>query len=296
MPTYSCKLCKYSTTKKTDYTRHIVTKNHQKKVQHVNGESIVNPIRIQYESSNKFMCMYCPNTYSTQSNLSKHMKKCANKVVIEVKQESKSNEVDNLRKKVEILEKQNNTYEQMIKSFTCPQTINNITYIVEMYSDAPALKKLTSYSDILDAKTMTLVDVSIMYYERKKIDKFIGDFIIKSYKKKEPNEQSMWSSDVSRLTYIINESCKSGENIWSYDKGGVKLKECIIDPALEHIRNELFQYYMKNIAATEIYMLKRQMAINEIITIIDNDTLANNIIKYIAPKFTIKKIKAITDK
>ena len=36
MPKYSCKTCDYSTTKKTDYTRHIHTKRHKKKVAHRN--------------------------------------------------------------------------------------------------------------------------------------------------------------------------------------------------------------------------------------------------------------------
>ena len=40
---------------------------------------------------------------------------------------------------------------------------------------------------------------------------------------------------------------------------------------------------------TEIYQLKRNMSINEVIGIIDNNSLSNDIIKYIAPKFSLSK-------
>lgn len=297
MSKYSCNLCGISTDKKTDYNRHIQTKNHQKKVQQTKSgtnESKLNPTRIQQESSYKFKCMYCPNSYSTQSNMSKHMKKCANRVIIEKDKEMKDNEVETLKEKVEILQHQITTYEEMVKQLTCPKTTNSFTYIMNTYPNAPALEKLDSYTDMLEAKTMSLVEVVVMYYNDNKLDKFVGDFIVKSYKKDEPEEQAMWSSDISRLTYIINESYKNGKkNIWTYDKKGAKLKECIVEPALDYIREELVKYIDNHVFNTELLILKRKIAINEIIGIIDNDTLAKDIIRYIAPKFSIDKIKMI---
>ena len=45
----------------------------------------------------------------------------------------------------------------------------------------------------------------IHYYKKNKLDKHIGDFIVIQYKKKNPELQSIWSSDVDRLNYFIRE-------------------------------------------------------------------------------------------
>ena len=302
MVQYKCESCEYKTNKKTDYTRHIQTKKHIEKVHPDTTNSNSIPIRVQSDSNSndQFICNYCNNVYSSQSNLTKHIKKCFRKINanIEIENLKKENEriqkqaiekEEFLKKQLLKTEKRADNYEEMIKSLTCPQTINNITFIIKMYSDAPALEKLPSYGHMLEAKSMTFVEVVIMYGDDKKLDRFIGDFIVKTYKKDDPEEQSMWSSDIARLTYIINESCKNGKTNWSYDKGGVRLKECIVEPILQYIRKELFNYYQKNMMCTETYQLKRQLAINNIIKIIDDDSLGNNIIKYIAPKFSIGK-------
>ena len=46
------------------------------------------------------------------------------------------------------------------------------------------------------------MDTLVYNYENKNLHKYLGDFIIGHYKKDNPSEQSMWSSDVSRLTYL----------------------------------------------------------------------------------------------
>jgi hypothetical protein len=73
---------------------------------------------------------------------------------------------------------------------------------------------------------MTFIDVIAMYHYDKKLVHFIGNYIIKIYTHKEPKNQSIWTTDISRLTYIISqstcslnslsESCKNGptESSW----------------------------------------------------------------------------------
>ena len=291
MPNYECKLCGFNSPNKKNYNNHISTIKHKSKVLLSTNTIPTDPhasptLPLEQKS---YICLNCNNSFARSSGLSRHKKTCMETIVI-------NNEVENLKKENARLqqqlgrtEKRMDTYEEMIKTLTCPQTINNITFLINSYPDAPVLKELPSYGHILDAKSMSIADVMIMYHETKKLDKFIGDFIVKSYKKDKPGEQSLWSSDISRLTYIINEASKNGGTIWSYDKGGIKLKESIVEPVLNYLRKELFKYYQKNAMKTEIYMIKKKMAINEIIMVIDNDTLANNIVRYIAPKFSMNK-------
>ena len=265
-------------------------------------------------------CKYCENVYTSQSGRSKHMKKCklniTNNIITEKNNEIKDIKLQNLedeikrlqresrekekllklqaKEKEELLkqqlektEKQLTTYEKMLQSMTSPQTINYFNYIVQNYPNAPPLKEQESYTNLLESKTMTLIDVICMYYNDNKLVHFIGDYIVKIYTHKEPDNQSLWTTDISRLTYIINESCKGGTN-WIYDKKGAKTKKTIIEPALQFIRNELFKFCQENGSNTKAHILKKMIACNSIILAIDSGDLSDKINKYIAPEFSFK--------
>lgn len=126
-----------------------------------------------------------------------------------------------------------------------------------------------------------------MYYDDNKLVQFIGDYLVKEYLNKEPTKQSLWTTDLSRLTYIISEARKNG-NIWSYDKKGVQTKKIIIEPILQYIRNELYNYCQKKGGSTKAHILKKMIAANTIIQSIDNGELLDKINKYIAPEFSMK--------
>jgi len=94
--------------------------------------------------------------------------------------------------------------------------------------------------------------------------------------------------DVSRLTYIISNRCiQTKKNIWSYDKKASKTKELAIEPALQFIRDGLYDYCQENGCNTEEHVLKYMIAVNGTIQLIDSGKLASDIAKYIAPKFAV---------
>lgn len=304
MVQYSCDFCQYKTRRKTEYTRHLNTKGHFEKVNQSNVDSKNIPIRFQNDSNN-FGCLYCENRYSTQSNATKHMKKCANKEVNEIKEVIKENEVDTLKKeneriqkeakeKEEILKKQIETYETLLKSLTTPQAINYYNFICTNYPNTPALECQKTYTDLIEAKKLSLIDIIEMYYYDNKLVNFIGDYIIRIYKMEEPKNQSIWSTDISRLTYIISESCnKTKENTWSYDKKGAKIKKIMIEPALNYLRQQLQKFCQENGGSTKAHILKKMIAANSTIQIIDNGELIEKINKYIAPEFAIHQLETL---
>ena len=67
---YNCKKCKYSTTDKRDYTKHMTTKKHMRKVGKI--KKAISPT-----CANKmFVCAKCNKSYKYRSGLSRHLKKC----------------------------------------------------------------------------------------------------------------------------------------------------------------------------------------------------------------------------
>ena len=69
---FNCECCNYETDIKPNYTRHLKTKRHLEK-------SNISPTVVQQLSNSCptiFKCNSCNKSYSSQSSLSKHHKKC----------------------------------------------------------------------------------------------------------------------------------------------------------------------------------------------------------------------------
>ena len=205
MSKYNCANCGYNTVRKNDYSRHIKSKKHLEKVnkpapaQH--GLSTVSPRTV---TETIFECEFCQSKFKRLCNLTLHQKICTSG---NIEKTLKELEFNTLKDKVETMQKQINTYESMLKSFTTPQTINYFNFIVQNYPNTPALEGQQSYAGIIDAKTMTLIEVVTMYYNDNKLVSFIGDYIIRLYKKEKSKEQSMWPAacslrSLSQLMYL----------------------------------------------------------------------------------------------
>ena len=146
----------------------------------------------------------------------------------------------------------------------------------------------------------------ICKYEKNTLDRYLGKIIIKTYKKKNPKKQSIWSSDTSRLTYVVRELFANKKIDWTIDKKGVKAKNYIINPLLKHIK-QLLQEYIKIYSITErdeIDMrdyapkLHKMNKMTQIMQSIDNGKLAENVLNHIAPEFYLNKdngVKAIEE-
>ncbi len=215
---------------------------------------------------------------------------------------------------IETLRLENNFQKQLINSAggIIQRSMNTMSYLLLNYNDAPGLTQLPDYS-IMSKNVDSLINDLIFYYKKNKLDKHIGDFIIQQYKKKNPELQSIWSSDVDRLNYFIRElindssinisikSTKTNKDKnkfqWVIDKKGIKMTEYIIDPLLKYISTIGTVYLQqKNKQINEDFDIHKDAKLLEDIQIvasincdIKNNTLSKNINKYIAPHFYLEK-------
>lgn len=300
MVQYNCPTCSYTTKQKMDYTRHMQSKKHLTKV---SQESIPQTIALPEfrpvsvptaDDKPHFQCESCRTKFTRLCNLTRHKKICIDSKYKNLEKESMLEKVknENILEKVKMLEKEIerlNKRVEITESSSKPTNINNLTYITYNYSSAPPLKGLPSYAHILDADTMTLPEVLIMYHQQGTLCRFLGKFLVDTYSKKNAGEQSIWSSDTSRLTYIVNVLQESGKIKWVIDKKGIKVKECVINPLLSHLKMELIKYADENSFSVEIHIQLRLQAVREMYQLIDKELLANDIVKYMAPYFCLLK-------
>ena len=71
---------------------------------------------------------------------------------------------------------------------------------------------------------------------------YIGDIIIKNYKKVNSAKQSVWNSDTDRLTYVIRTLLKNNKFQWQLDKKGIDTANHMINPILQYIKTKLEQF------------------------------------------------------
>lgn len=290
---YHCEHCNYSTEEKQNWYCHKKTKKH------LNNKSSK-----EAQEKNKEI--------SNQNEKIELNKKDDNVDIILIK---KDHEIELLKQKLIFLEKElenkntqfknlqteNEFHKQLISSAggLIEKSMNTFNYLLLNYNSAPHINKLNDYTTICQ-NNEKLIKSLIYYFNKKKLSKYIGDFIIKNYKKNQPELQSFWSSDVGRLNYIIKElienNKKEFESKWTIDKKGVKMTKYIIEPILEYVKNININYINQNKldedqseSEENSKILKQSITLGLINTNINNNELSNEINKYIAPFFFFDK-------
>lgn len=312
---YSCTICNYETDNKSNLTKHMKTKKHTE-----------DEIKI-------YKCDVCNIPFRHNSSLSRHKKThnlITNKpdvkdIKVVCTSESDAQQLKELKKQYEDLKEKrikdleesksalekNNTDLQRIINKLCDQgikkdtTINNsvsaLTFLMTYRKKAPPLKEITyeGAKQILgNSETNTLINDILCCYKNKKLAKYIGSIIVKCYKKENPEEQSMWNTDVTRLTYLIKDIIgKKGKSQWIMDKKGVKVVEYIIRPILEYIVEiarehiKLMRMYIKEATNVSDQMeFTEIMAITaDMIAFITSGQMEKEISRYVSAHFQLNK-------
>lgn len=308
---YNCDICSYATCDKSNFNKHMSSKAHAKrsKIDLVLGQ------KRQLKLPSGFQCPNCEKIYSSASSLSKHKNKVCKigsitrQVKIQLEQEfnEKVNDIVNekvkqkeLEIKLEYTEKLVDELKQCMKN-TRPTTYNiSVKKLVQQtYPNAPPLAMLENYGIIHDDDTDFTQDL-IYYHSKDRLYAYLGDIIIKFYKKEDPKDQSLWSTDSSRLKYIIKELIATKKSNWSEDDKGLKTIKYIIDPLLEYIGDyandkidDLHEEIYNSSAIECIEINQKQFALSGIREQILNGALKDEIVKYITPSFKFKTDKLI---
>jgi hypothetical protein len=232
----------------------------------------------------KYLCKFCDRTFNRSDNLARHINYCPIKKLNEEEKEIKNT----------LLEKENKLLKDMLSTAgrVAQTSTSTLNYLVRNYKSTPVLKKLNDYSIMFEDNKIHFIKDIIFYHKNKDLHRYLSDFIIDNYKKEDPKDQAIWNSDTVRLTYIIKDIMNKKEE-WTTDKKGVKTNEYIIEPMLKYIKEILLEYVDdQRIQIIKVVGSNNKIAINkeitivvDIITNIDNKTLAFEIIKYIAPHF-----------
>jgi|688.fasta_scaffold234011_1 hypothetical protein len=295
---YLCNKCRYETNNKSNYNRHIKSCN--------------NNIIIEANENKSYSCDKCGKSFIHQSSLSRHENYRCLKIreelsllknqFIEYQELMKSKEIELenkfLKEKNIFLDQEIKELKDFITSGKGGNTIYNIsvkTYVQKNYPNAPVLLGIDDY-DKLTYENDDLIDTLVYNYNNTCLHKYFGNFIVKYYKKDDPSKQSMWSSDISRLTYIIKELLVNNESIWNHDYKGVKIKKYIITPLLKYIKTYIDEYWISHLDNFKklnlehlINYQKTYQSLYKIKKDIDNDNLSDDIIRYIAPHFSMDK-------
>jgi hypothetical protein len=306
MSNYECNLCNFVTKKQGNYNRHIKTNKHVEKVikdttlvkqeqYRVSVDSHTTPIRLPYDSKKEqIRCEYCDRSFTRCNNLGRHLKSCSRKQM----QENKLAEtITLLNSKLQQTEKESkqfqeeNTYHKHLLNEAgglVKKSVSALTYVVNNYGSAPMIELLdVDDLDDLEENNKKLVEDVISAYKHKTLDKYLGDSIIKLYKKENPKDQSIWSTDTTRLTYLIKELMVNDSSSWIIDKKGTKTKSYLIDPLLKHIKSLIISYQKNSTNlvtnAVEIeFILETSKNIIKIVNDIDDEVVSNNLLRYIS--------------
>lgn len=322
-----CNICSYSSRDKFNYNKHLNTKKHKEKVTEISKGTLEEPLRNLCETSeiksrenlNIFKCAHCDNCYSTSGSLARHKKVCGNyktennmnkyyeenqklrmeNQLIKIENLNLKNLVDEKEDKISILKSEVMHLKSLVNNAgnIIKTSVSTMSYVIKNYKDAPVLESVKDYSAIhYDKDNTEFVNNLIYEYNHNKLNAYIGDFIIKTYKKGDPSKQSIWNSDTNRLTYLIREIISTNKVDWKVDKKGIKTTKFIIEPILEYIDTQIREYvenfdidYSSGSAKEAERKMMKLKSATDILKNIEDKVLSDEILKYIAPYFYLNK-------
>lgn len=245
--------------------------------------------------------------------------------------EQKDKQIEQLKE--QLLESKEQLLES--KKENKPKTIDALSFVQTYYDNAPpmvviddtALRSLfykyendknkeNKKQEIKETKEMKakklgddeVINNIIHNFNHKKLHKYLGDAIYNFYGNTKSEDQSIWSSDVSRMSFLIRKENKSANKpiiskfIWERDPKGERVKEIAISPLITIVIKLMKKYIDKlaKEAQTEkitdydkIDSRMKYMTTASNIRIYAEASMGDDILKYIAPKFALKRNKPI---
>jgi len=264
---YVCDICPFYTQNKSLFNRHTETKKHVAKI---NDECVNN------------------NNTNDTNNPNPNIKKlfC---MIEEIKEENDKfkNQYTQLESKYNMLK---NEQTKLKKS-----TSSILRFLTNKYKDNPLMLIYSpnESKQLIDTVWNTSDEIKLGYilmcdYKNKKLVKYVSDCIISVLKHEDVMKQSVFSTDCTRLNYVIKNTVKQ----WSQDIKGIQVTTNIITPILDYIHktiNNYFNYIREKINNKEATEKEKDYIIEHAIYLIDFNTdiklckMHEKILKQITP-------------
>lgn len=300
---YKCHICNYCTELKGNYTRHITSAKHIEK-NNLYEEGIKN-IKNAYENEKQVLIDKYENLKTYYEDIIKNLKQThANKIKkLKLIISSKDTEIkmkdDLIKSKDNELKVRNTAIEpkDSKKDTVVKNMISTVSFIQNNYTNAPVLQVYDDLINQISDDTIQLCESILIKHNMKKLHSDLGDIIVGRYKKENPEDQSIWTTDCSRLNYLVR-SIVYDKPTWIKDLNGEHLKKFIIDNILDTIINEVGNYMVsstgRNYNRNLDYTTKNNIWINLQIEI-NTGVMADRILRHIAP-FFVMNVKYIDNK
>jgi hypothetical protein len=249
--------------------------------------------------------------------MTKHVKKCSENET-ELKEYKKELEYKDkeLKHKDELAKRDKELYDKEVKRNKYQQkeieyykealatagnmlhtTVSALTFANNNYDNAPVIEKIKvdQIKQIKNYDDNVYISEVFSAHKNKTIGKYLGDVIVKLYKKEDPAEQSIWNTDAHRFTYMLKKLIHVEKSTWMVDKGGVDMVNNIVTPMTDDIRKLAIKYcdeHNFNNCDKDKVMLINDIFVN-LIADIDNKKVQNEILKYTSSHFFMNNKKTI---
>ncbi len=226
METFECKLCDFSSHKKSNYQKHLDTKKHQKYEQKENQ----NKRRIKYENER----LQINNDNNQINNDNQNLSEKIEKMTEEIKELKQANAMNT----------------QKIIKETRAVKKSLLTILNMNFKDTPSIEYIKEndfrkeleleYKCKVDSKDCNLQLKILNDYESKYLSTVLSKLIIKFIKKEDQAIQPVFNVDSSRGNYATKI-----DDIWHSDKCGLQLKKYTLDMIIKYILNVLDLFRLK---------------------------------------------------
>jgi hypothetical protein len=317
---YSCKTCIYKTNDKKNYVRHISSNKHCVKSRYycekcfsyftkksslnrhnktIHEMETKNEIIKEYEK--QILVEQYERKLFEQKMATEYEIKLTNKI-LETERKISDQQLETERKLLEA-EKKISEHKEIINNklvsflvedrkhdrMVIRSSMNALNFVKSNFTNAPVIHYFDIKDSLFFENGYSKGDVILYLYRNKNIIKYIGEILLKEYKKDNPLEQSIWSSDVVRKNMLLNKMVNNKPK-WSQDKSGHQTASYLIDPIIKTIKDNISQFqYLREYDILDKEKCEKYELANKLEKSINNNDFRNEIIAYISPRIYLDK-------
>jgi hypothetical protein len=302
---YRCKECAKIYTDKSNFNRHIKVTHAKKQQAEVdvmcdNSGGIYNDSTFEMiQHINKIEDI---DTRTKMLDTMKMIWNDKNKMaVLEKENIVKNKELEFTAKMKDIYENENEYHKNVANNAgqIVNKTMNMLTYAMQNLKKTPELELLDSKTarNLLkyDAKgeknSYQIAEYIAKISEAKILPKHLGNTLVFHYKKDDPQRQSLWTTDVSRMKFITKTN-----NGWMKDSNGDIINKNMINPLLKEVVGVMDEYCKERSSNIDKMSALEESRYVEVVTQVLNiksdvksEKINKAIIKHITPYFLMHK-------